>query len=301
MHLVIPFAAPSAESAHQALAALELPHLQRLLAAMERELVVHGDEWSLTPPHEAVLAGALGWPAVDGGLPWAAQRRDELGLGLDAAPWALVTPVHWHLGTEQLTMLDPASLRLDPAVSRQLFDAVAPLFTSEGFVAQYGGVLEWFVSHASLADLPTASLDRVIGRNVDRWLPATPEARLVRRLQNEVQMLLHEHPLNAEREQRGLLPVNSVWISGCGVRRAPAGAWPAIDPRLRGPALAGDWAAWAKSWSLLDADLAKLPLRRLTLCGERAALALVAPRRGLWRRLAGRWRAPAVRACLEAL
>jgi hypothetical protein len=71
--------------------------------------------------------------------------------------------------------------------------------------------------------LPTASLDRVIGRNIDRWLPDTAPARLLRRLQNEVQMVLHTHALNDEREAARPMPtVNSVWLSGCG--RLPDGA-----------------------------------------------------------------------------
>ena len=36
--------------------------------------------------------------------------------------------------------------------------------------------------------------------------------RRVRRLQSEVQMLLHTHPLNAAREDRGDLTVNSFWL-----------------------------------------------------------------------------------------
>jgi hypothetical protein len=34
---------------------------------------------------------------------------------------------------------------------------------------------------------------------------------------NEAQMLLHEHPVNAEREGRGALALNSIWFWGGGV------------------------------------------------------------------------------------
>ena len=120
-----------------------------------------------------------------------------------------------------------------------------------------------------LKAMPSASIDRVIGRNVDRWLIAGTEGRLLRRLQNEVQMLLHSHALNAEREARGLLPVNSVWISGCGVAQ-PSNAKVQVDARLRAPALAEDWAAWCKAWDSLDAAWPQ-NLTRLTLCGERSS------------------------------
>jgi len=156
-----------------------------------------------------------------------------------------------------------------------------------------GAPLRWYVAHPSLATLRCASLDRVIGRNVDRWLTDAPEVRLVRRLQNEVQMLLYTHPINDAREAQGLLPVNSFWLSGCGVAQAVTGTPPTVDERLRGPALADDAAGWANAWKSLDAGpIAALRERlaagaavRLTLCGERAAASFTSAGAGGWRRL----------------
>jgi hypothetical protein len=149
-----------------------------------------------------------------------------------------------------------------------------------------------------------------VGRNVDAWLGSDPAARRVRRLQAEVQMLLHSHPLNEARESRGLLPVNSFWLSGCGVAQ-PEQAEPGlvVDDRLRAPALAEDWAAWVKAWETLDASAIAAcataldqgrPVR-LTLCGERASASLAAERASPWRRLRSRWQAPAWPALLETL
>ena len=112
--------------------------------------------------------------------------------------------------------------------------------------------MRWYVSHPSLAGLPCASVDRVIGRNVDLWLRTDaaggtdPRLRLLRRLQNEVQMLLFTHPINEQREDRGVLPVNSFWLSGCGPAQPVDARRSACRWRtgLRAAALTGDWAAW---------------------------------------------------------
>jgi hypothetical protein len=217
--------------------------------------------------------------------------------------------VHWHLGTDQVSLLDPAQLMLDEATSRALFGTVLPLFTSEGFAMHWGAPLRWYVAHESLAALRCASLDRVIGRNVDGWLGSDPAARCVRRLQSEVQMVLHTHPLNAERESRGLLPVNSFWLSGCGALQAAAAEAPRVDERLRGPALNDDWAAWAKAWESLDEGPVAEGLRlaqqgaavRLTLCGERGGVAFEALPRPWARRLRSLWSAPSPQRVLEPL
>ena len=118
----------------------------------------------------------------------------------------------------------------------------------------WGAPQRWYAAHESLVDLPCASIDRVVGRNVDRWLPEGRPARLLRRLQNEVQMLLYSHPLNDAREAQGALPVNSFWLSGCGRRQDVEGEEPHADTRLRAPLLSEDWAAWAEAWRALDAD-----------------------------------------------
>lgn len=297
MHLVIPFAAPLSEAGREALRSLSWPQLSRQLAGLPVPECDAADEWTLSPPHERAVAAALGWTGADGLWPFAA--RQALADGVAAAgPLGLVTPVHWHLGTEQISMGDPEALPLADVESRRLLELVAPLFTSEGFALHYGAPTRWYLEHPSLAALPTASLDRVIGRNVDPWLGDAPGMRLVRRLQNEVQMLLHEHPINQQREQKGLLAVNSFWLSGTGVSQAAAGEAPTLDARLRRAALADDWAAWARTWALLDEAIGQMPWQRLTLCGERSSLTWSIERRSRWQLP---WRRFDLGAALETL
>jgi hypothetical protein len=311
MHLIVPFAGPLGEAGRAALRGLALPQLRALLSRAAEVARDAGDEWSFSPPHERALARALGWSGGDGCLPWAARWAAADGVPEAAQgdlAWGLVSPVHWHLGTDQVSLIDPATLMLDDATSRVLFDAVLPLFTSEGFVMAFGSATRWYIAHETLAPLRCASLDRVIGRNVDGWLTEDPAVRLVRRLQNEVQMLLYTHPLNDRREAHGLLPVNSFWLSGCGVAQAVTGAAPRVDERLRGPALADDWAAWVKAWDTLDeGPIAELRVAlergapaRLTLCGERSSVSFDAAN-GFAARVRARWSRPSPLALLESL
>jgi hypothetical protein len=312
MHLLIPFAAPLSDAGRQALATLSLPRLQALLARLVEVERDEADEWCLSPPHERALARALGLQGGAGLLPWAARKAVTDGVDVGELAWGQLTPAHWHLGTDQVSLLDPARLMLDEAASRALFESVLPLFTGDGFLLRWGAPQRWYAAHESLAALPTASLDRVIGRNVDAWLGSDPAARRIRRLQSEVQMLLYTHPLNTGREARGLLPVNSFWLSGCGVVQYTDAEPPRVDERLRGPALNDDWAAWAKAWQTLDdgplAELLGLAQQgqpvRLTLCGERSGVAFEtsAPStRGWAKRLRSLWSSPRPQDILEPL
>ena len=309
MHLLIPFAAPLSEAGRQAATTLALPKLQALLARCAETQRDAADEWSFSPPHERALALALGWTGGAGLLPWAARAAQADGIATADLAWGLMTPAHWHLGTEQISLLDPAGLMLDEATSRALFEAVAPLFTSEGFAMHHGTAQRWYLAHESLAGLATASIDRVTGRNVDGWMGKDAAARRLRRLQAEVQMLLYTHPLNDERAARGLLPVNSFWLSGCGVAQPERPDAPTVDLRLRGPALADDWAAWCKAWETLDAGpLAALLARAaagepvaLTLCGERAWARFETAPRSVLQKLRHLWAPRAPNTVLETL
>lgn len=297
MHLLVPFASVLSDAGRAAQQGLALPNLGRLVAGLAETARDLGDELSLSAPHERALAQALGLGGDDGHLPLAALLAQQAGLEADGRAWGLLTPTHWQVGTDQISLLDPGALRLDEADSRTLLEAVRELFESEGFALHYVAPDRWLATHPVLAGLPCASLDRVIGRNVDLWLPADPRTRLVRRLQNEVQMLLYRHPLNEAREARGEWAVNSFWLSGCGV--APALAFPddlVLDDRLRAPALAEDWFAWSRAFGQIDdgpiAQALALQRRggavRLTLCGERGAISWGPTTRGWWRRsLAG--------------
>lgn len=296
MHLVLPFASALSPAAGQALSGLQWPALERLLARLDPTERDEGDELSLSTPHERALARAWGWsPAPDGLRPFAAlaAQRDGLPVAAGDEGWALLSPAHWHVGTEQVSLGNPAALGLDEALSRLLFDALAPLFEGDGWTLLWGAPSRWYARHASLASLPSASLDRVVGRNVDLWLGDHAAARTVRRLQAEAQMLLHRHPLNEAREAEGLLPINSFWLSGTGqTQPAPGPGAAQADDRLRAPALAEDWTAWSEAWAALDTGPLAEALRRaeageplqLTLCGERHAQTFVTAARPWWRR-----------------
>lgn len=311
MHLMVPFASTLSEACIHTLRDLQLPHLSRLLARLAPTAREGGDEYALSMPQERALASALGWRGADGCLPWAARLAQADGIAVgDELAWGLLAPVHWHLAADHVALVDPAELGLADAESRALLQTLRPLFESEGWRVEYGAPLRWYAAHASLRELPCAAIDRVIGRNVDIWMPADPRVALVRRLQSEVQMKLYTDATNEAREARGAPAVNSFWLSGCGVRQAPSAA-PGlqIDETLRAGALAEAWADWADAWRALDAGPIAELLRAagrgeaiaLTLCGERHAQRFEASRQSLWKRAAAALRSPAAAPVLEAL
>ncbi len=287
MHYLIPFAAVGSEACARAVAGLQLPHLDKLMQRMALHSTDAADEYTLSPPHERAYAQQLGLWTQDGKTPWAAHALASSPTLSQAfayqagQAWAQITPCFWHVGTEQVQMLHPEGLELSEAESREVLAIMQPYFAEDGITLHYDSLTRWYAQSPLFAGLATASLDRVVGRNVNAWMSEGAQAAPLRRLQNEMQMLLYTHAINDRRQAAGHMPVNSFWVSGAGAlptQTTPQSELTVLDD-LRTPALHEDWAAWAAAWQKLDATILKDlsdqawrgELVNLILCGERAA------------------------------
>ena len=276
---------------------------------------VHVDEQHRHLPHELLQARALGLPTDDGAIPWAALRAAELRLDEQQA-WGFISPCHWEPGADHIRMHPTDTLGLQADEAERLREAMAPWFEPEGIrlVTDPDQPARWLACGEPLRDLRSTAPDRAIGRNLDLWMPEGPAARLLRRLQSEMQMLLYQHPLHDERRARGLPPVNSFWLHGTGAlprgfRRNEVRI--TVIDALRGPALAQDADAWLDAWQPIEAQclvpLADTQTRdtALVLSGEHRAITLTIPPSGFWQRLRhglrGDLSSPALHALLSAL
>jgi hypothetical protein len=100
----------------------------------------------------------------------------------------------------------------------------------------------WYVRLEKAPDMQTTPAAAARGLAIDEKLPSGPDAMRFHALMNEAQMLLHEHPVNAGREARGELALNSIWFWGGGVidasKARPFSTVVGDDPLTRGLALA---------------------------------------------------------------
>jgi hypothetical protein len=250
LHLLLPFALPSAADAATALHNLESPALDRLLARATLDERVIGEDFQRTLPHERWIARQFGvvnsHPASD-----EAPLSPYMLLADGGTPgdtmWACVEPVHVRIARDHLVLIDPAALGVSHEEARILFDVVKPLIEDLGLTIQAPQPLRWYVSGPSLGTLAGASPLRATGRNIEIWLPHEAQtgerSRAWMKLQNEVQMAWFEHPLNEAREARGLPAINSIWLHAQGALRTVTSPFTRVmsdAAATRGLALAGD-------------------------------------------------------------
>jgi hypothetical protein len=74
----------------------------------------------------------------------------------------------------------------------------------------------WYLELPAPLSILTLPLSVGLAMGAPPWSPAGPDAPWLKRLLTEIQMLLHEHPVNQARERLGQLPVNSLWLWGEG-------------------------------------------------------------------------------------
>ena len=316
MHLIIPYAASHAFTGSEVWVGLQLPQLQTLLGRLQHHqtLPETATGMALHMPHERLRAQSLGWAHDALALPWAAwqNNQNKQDAMVNPAPQAWMTPCHWQIGMDQVVMANPEHLHLSDEESQQLLQAMQAFLLEDGLHVTWQSALQWHVQGDMLTDLPTVSLDRVIGQNVKDWMPDHPATRPFQRLQSEMQMLLYNHPVNDAREARRQHTVNAFWLHGAGVLPADV-AQPAqavnMPDTLRACALRGDAQAWRQGWQLLDATVVADALKHLeatgqvtlSLCSEHTAHTFTAAGAAWHQKISRLFNKPSPAAALQAL
>jgi len=214
-----------------------IPHAARgaLADAGLRRQLSRGDVALSRPPSEALarVLEVLGVPVPVAGL---AALRYFADSGCHPAGWiAAADPVHFetrlrHLVVHPLVMQEDEVQAIFATLEAELgggcaFECIGP----RGYV------------HAvtPFATVPV-SADSAVGDSPDAIAALDGDPATFHRLLSEIQMILHDHPVNRQRAIAGHAPVNSLWLWGGGMLPAATGA--RLPPLAgRDPLFTGYW------------------------------------------------------------
>jgi hypothetical protein len=161
-------------------------------------------------PFETALAGCFDLSDA----PFGPLRL--LGEGSDQARsghWLCADPVHLRLYQERIVLADASAFDLATDEAQDLIAALNGEFADIGeFHA--ASARRWYLRLKQPVDHPVEPLSAVAGRRVAGELNGS--ALPLTRWLNEVQMFLHGHPVNTQREAAGQPAVNSLWLWGGG-------------------------------------------------------------------------------------
>ena len=172
--------------------------------------------------HRLDATGTTAWLCSAWGLE---KQRDfpvaALTLPLDGgvtgdACWMRFDPAHVDVGRSGLTLIEPSLLDITPDEAAALTATINEHLARDGLTVEARTPSRWYVKLPTPPALETVPLEDAAGRDIAAYQPHGHDALHWHGVLNELQMLLHQHPVNGAREAGGALTINSVWPWGCG-------------------------------------------------------------------------------------
>ena len=215
MLLLIPYVFPGARLLDAASSRARAPALETLLG--KGRLARCGAEGV-----EAALCPRFGirrqqdWPVAPLTLEADGARAGDVY-------WLRADPVHLRVMRDRIVLADSRALDLTQHEADALAASIAGHFGA-AFAPRALQPDRWYVACETTPRMRTTPLACAVGRDIEPLMPAGEDALRYRAIVNEIQMLLHDHPVNVDRERRGMASVNAVWLWGGGVRPDTLGA-----------------------------------------------------------------------------
>ncbi len=128
-------------------------------------------------------------------------------------PWLRSDPVYLHADPNKV--LVQGRVRLDSGEAEGLLATLNTEFPELGF-RRGRDPARWYVRQPEEVSGVAPSRLWLHGRSLTPFMPQGAAGRQWRRYLNDIQMVLHAHPINEARAARGELPLNAVWWFGGG-------------------------------------------------------------------------------------
>jgi hypothetical protein len=187
------------------------PALTRMAGRGELQLLPRYEDLE---PWRVGLLTALGLAHAaerypEGAVTAAASRDERDGC------WLKATPLNFAAGLSDLAASTlPSAHAVSDEERMQLGEALGTHLRSAGFHLDVVGG-QWVVRAPEVLNAMTRHPELAV-LNLEGAMPTGPDARALRRLMAELQMLLHEHPVNQRRARAGAPEVNAIWLHGLG-------------------------------------------------------------------------------------
>jgi hypothetical protein len=153
-----------------------------------------------------------------GSLPAGSLTRELIAGDAGTDAWLCADPAWVQPDLNGARLLACGQMQLSEDDAQTLAESLMPLFEEVGMTLQVSSPDHWHVRLAVDTQVPDfAAPEQALGEDLYYHLPQGEKGRPWRILLNEVQVVLHQHPLNEERRLRGLPPVNHLWLWGGGI------------------------------------------------------------------------------------
>lgn len=194
-----------------------LPALDRLGKKHPlRQQLLRADHLADTPP--ARLPALTQWFDVGTAtIPAGALLRQHFAGDAGDSVWMAAEPAWAFADINGVRLMACGSLEVTAKEAEALVSSLAPLFAEVGMQLLAATPTQWQLRAAPDTALPELTApEQALGEDLFLHLPKGDAGKRWRILFNDVQMALHEHPVNLARKRHGETVVNTVWPWGAG-------------------------------------------------------------------------------------
>lgn len=130
--------------------------------------------------------------------------------------WLRADPVNLQPDRDTALMAGHEELALTQDEADTLVEQINTHFADEPWQLYTFAPHRWYLRLDKIPDLKTTPLPKVLGEDINAFMPTGDDADYWSKIMNELQMLIHGSNVNFERESRNKWTANSVWLWGGG-------------------------------------------------------------------------------------
>jgi hypothetical protein len=130
--------------------------------------------------------------------------------------WLRADPVHISANGNRLTLTDSTEFTLTQHDALEFAAEINNLLKPYNLELEVPCPTRWYLRFNEDFKLKTTPIDSVVGQDIFPYMPRADDRINLIQLINDIQMTLHNLPINVKREQEKKIPINSVWFWGYG-------------------------------------------------------------------------------------
>ncbi len=161
--------------------------------------------------YEQVLLELLGVNMED---PSQLPIADCLYLDATDAHQVCAQPVHFDASHDNARLLPGQCLQITQDEADAIAASLNALWNPDNIQLSIRSTTDWRLTGQDATPLNCLPVSILAFKSVAEAMPRSENAAAWRQLFTEAQMLLHDHPVNLARQERGLRTVNGIWFYG---------------------------------------------------------------------------------------
>jgi hypothetical protein len=194
---------------YPALAALDEAHISRSAIIFPNNCPNHARSvFAFSELNLPIDTGASLLDAATQGIP---QAKTDI-IDKHSARWFSLNPVHWRAERDHVNLISLSSAQISEDEMHALVESIAPWLAQWNWHIYVAKTNQWFIRTEAAFDYHAPDLTLAQSGQLESFLPHGLDLKRWQTLLTEIQMLWFKHPVNLLRQERGELPINSLWL-----------------------------------------------------------------------------------------